>query len=99
MIDLQREREREIDMGACVSTPQGCVGGRLRSSKKKNRKRRKSFKTRVSSRLSARSQDKVDRSAPLDRHSSFNNPTFQGPFFSLSLFQSQIGFYYSVDSI
>ncbi|KAK2636313.1 hypothetical protein Ddye_031105 [Dipteronia dyeriana] len=65
-------------MGACVSTPQGCVGGRLRSSKKKNRKRRKSFKTRVSSRSSDRSQDKVDRSAPLDRHSSFNNPTFQG---------------------
>ncbi|KAK4841506.1 hypothetical protein QYF36_011121 [Acer negundo] len=65
-------------MGACVSTPQGCVGGRLRSSKRKNCKRRKSFKTRVSSRLSDRSQDKVDRSAPLDRHSSFNNPTFQG---------------------
>ncbi|KAH7570185.1 hypothetical protein JRO89_XS05G0063700 [Xanthoceras sorbifolium] len=65
-------------MGACASTPRGCVGGRLRSSKKKNRKRRKSYKSRVPSRLSEGSLDKVDRSAPPDRHSSFNNPTFQG---------------------
>ncbi|KAL5826550.1 hypothetical protein ACOSQ3_018396 [Xanthoceras sorbifolium] len=64
-------------MGACASTPRGCVGGRLRSSKKKNRKRRKSYKSRVPSRLSEGSLDKVDRSAPPDRHSSFNNPTFQ----------------------
>ncbi|KAE8696594.1 CW14 protein isoform 2 [Hibiscus syriacus] len=33
-------------MGTCVSRPEGCVGSRLRSSKKKNRKRRKPFKKR-----------------------------------------------------
>ncbi|XWS63585.1 hypothetical protein CRYUN_Cryun06bG0113300 [Craigia yunnanensis] len=65
-------------MGSCVSRTEGCVGPRLRSSKKKNRKRRKSFKKRVSSRLSEASSDKVDRFAPSDHHSSFANPTFQG---------------------
>ncbi|KAJ7943552.1 Protein ENHANCED DISEASE RESISTANCE 2 [Quillaja saponaria] len=64
-------------MGACVSTPQGCVGGRLSSSKKKARKRRRGgIRRRVSSRLSDQSLDKVDRSAQLDR--SFTNPAFQG---------------------
>lgn len=67
-------------MGACVSTPKGCVGARLKSSKKKkSRKRKKSFKKGVSARLSEESLDKVDRPAPLDRHSAFTNPAFQGP--------------------
>ncbi|XP_044480733.1 uncharacterized protein LOC123207402 isoform X1 [Mangifera indica] len=57
-------------MGACVSKPEGCVGGRLRSSKKKNRKRKK----RVSSRLSDGS---LEHPAPLDRRSSFCNPALQ----------------------
>ncbi|XWS68897.1 hypothetical protein CRYUN_Cryun04dG0133100 [Craigia yunnanensis] len=65
-------------MGSCVSRPEGCVGPRLRSSKKKNHKRRKSFKKRASSRLSEASFDNVDRPAPPDHHSSFTNPTFQG---------------------
>ncbi|OMO57248.1 hypothetical protein CCACVL1_25883, partial [Corchorus capsularis] len=39
-------------MGSCVSRPEGCVRRKLRPSKKKNRKRRKSFNKRVSSRLS-----------------------------------------------
>ena len=77
-------------MGSCVSRPEGCVGPKLRSSKKKNRKRRKSFKKRVSSRLSEASPDKVDGSAPPDHHSSFTNPTFQGVSFLLSLL-SKVG--------
>ncbi|KAA8533056.1 hypothetical protein F0562_033411 [Nyssa sinensis] len=62
-------------MGACVSTPESCVGGRL-SSKKKCRKRRKAIKRGISSRLSDRPVDKVDKSVPPDR--SYNNPTFHG---------------------
>ncbi|KAJ0095124.1 hypothetical protein Patl1_16291 [Pistacia atlantica] len=57
-------------MGSCVSKPEGCVGGRLRSSKKKNRKRKK----RVASRLSDGS---LEHPAPLDRRSSFSNPALQ----------------------
>ncbi|KAF4400639.1 hypothetical protein G4B88_023047 [Cannabis sativa] len=66
-------------MGACVSTPHGCVGGRLRSSKKANgrRRRRRGLKGRVSSRLSEASSDRADRSAQLDSISTFTNPTFQ----------------------
>ncbi|XVE84946.1 hypothetical protein DITRI_Ditri17bG0052400 [Diplodiscus trichospermus] len=79
-------------MGSCVSRPGGCVGPKLRSSKKNNRQRRKSFKKRVSSRLSEASSDKVDRSAPPDHHSSFSNPTFQGSedlwFDSVAVFDS-----------
>ncbi|KAJ1423560.1 Protein ENHANCED DISEASE RESISTANCE 2, C-terminal [Sesbania bispinosa] len=64
-------------MGACVSTPRSCVGGRLSSSKRKNRKRRRDgFRRRVSSRLSKRSLDKVDVARFPDH--SYANPTFQG---------------------
>jgi hypothetical protein len=72
-------------MGACVSTPDGCVGGRLRrSSKNKTRKRRRQgLGRRVPSRLSDGSQDKLDRCAPSDR--SCANPTFHGLSLSLSL--------------
>ncbi|PPR93293.1 hypothetical protein GOBAR_AA27372 [Gossypium barbadense] len=59
-------------MGSCVSRPEGCIGQRSRSSKKKSRKRRKTFKKRAPSRLSEGSSDNVDR------RSSFTNPTFQG---------------------
>ncbi|PPD94138.1 hypothetical protein GOBAR_DD08843 [Gossypium barbadense] len=44
-------------MGSCVSRPEGCVGQRSRSSKKKSRKRRKTFKKRAPSRLSEGSQE------------------------------------------
>ncbi|KAG2702213.1 hypothetical protein I3760_06G079700 [Carya illinoinensis] len=69
---------REGDMGACVSTPQGCVGGRTRSSKNKTRRRRRAgvLKRRVPSRLSEGSSDKVDRLPTSDL--SCTNPSFQG---------------------
>ncbi|KAF8040562.1 hypothetical protein BT93_B2708 [Corymbia citriodora subsp. variegata] len=64
-------------MGACVSRPQECVGGRLRSSRKKAAHgRRAKVKRKISSRLSDGSLDRIDRSRPRDR--SFNNPSFQG---------------------
>ncbi|XP_028754339.1 uncharacterized protein LOC114713834 [Neltuma alba] len=65
-------------MGACASTHQGCVGGRLSSSKKKTRKRRRDgFRRRVSSRLAKGSLDKPDVPG-LPDHRSFANPTLQG---------------------
>lgn len=78
------------DMGACVSTPQGCVGGRLSSSKKKTRKRRREgLRRRVTSRLCKESSEKVDVAGLPD--CSFANPTFQGwcfiaPFHFIFLF-------------
>lgn len=62
-------------MGACVSTQQGCVGGRF---KKKNRKRKRiiGFRRRVSSQFSSLDNNKVD--APSLPQHSFTNPTFQG---------------------
>ncbi|KAL3036957.1 hypothetical protein AAZX31_01G037700 [Glycine max] len=64
-------------MGACVSTPQGCVGGRLSSSKKKTRKRRREgLRRRVTSRLCKESLEKIDVAGLPD--CSFANPTFQG---------------------
>ncbi|KAI4314243.1 hypothetical protein L6164_027172 [Bauhinia variegata] len=63
-------------MGACVSAPQGRVGGRLSSSKKKTQKRRRyGLGRRVSSRLSKGSLEKADMPGLPDR--SFN-PAFQG---------------------
>ncbi|KAI3733583.1 hypothetical protein L6452_13027 [Arctium lappa] len=38
-------------MGGCVSRPESCVGGEIKSSKKKKKKLRKGLKRRVSSRL------------------------------------------------
>ncbi|KAM3304062.1 hypothetical protein P3S67_015094 [Capsicum chacoense] len=80
-------------MGGCVSRPNGCVGGRLiGGTKRKCRKKTKSVKKRVSSHVSDRSADKVDKSSfPLDR--SFNNPTFNGSteeawFDSAAIFES-----------
>nr|XP_043606187.1 uncharacterized protein LOC122578318 isoform X2 [Erigeron canadensis] len=59
-------------MGACLSTPESCVGGKLKSSKRKfRRKRTKDFNRRVSTRFSDQS-----KSLPSDR--SFVNPTFRG---------------------
>ncbi|XP_059448417.1 uncharacterized protein LOC132179678 isoform X2 [Corylus avellana] len=70
-------------MGACVSTPDGCVGGRLsRSSKNKTRKRRRpGLGRRVPSRLSEGSQDKVDRSAPSDRSCANQAGSFEDAWF------------------
>ncbi|XP_010044689.2 uncharacterized protein LOC104433587 [Eucalyptus grandis] len=80
-------------MGACVSTPQECVGGRLRSSRRKAAHGRKGkVKRRVASRLSDGSLDRIDRSRPRDR--SFNNqPSVQGStdeawYDSLPIFES-----------
>lgn len=79
------------DMGACVSTPQGCVGGKLK--RKKNRKRRRGdgLRRRVCCRLYKKgkgsSLDKVD--VPGDR-SFANNPTFQGSCFLLFFFFSSL---------
>ncbi|CAA2969187.1 Hypothetical predicted protein [Olea europaea subsp. europaea] len=56
-------------MGACVSVPKNCVGGKLGGSRMKNRKRRKAMKRSNPYHIS-------DRSLPLDR--SFNNPTIHG---------------------
>ncbi|XP_050276926.1 uncharacterized protein LOC126718654 [Quercus robur] len=63
-------------MGACVSAPEGCVGGRLKNRKNRKRRRVGGLKQKVPSRLSEGSLDRVDRSAPSDR--SYANPTFQG---------------------
>ncbi|CAL0311952.1 unnamed protein product [Lupinus luteus] len=64
-------------MGACVSTPKACIGGRSSSnSKRKTRKRRSNgLRRRVPSKLSKGSLDKVDVPALPD--GSFVNPTFQ----------------------
>ncbi|XP_050203662.1 uncharacterized protein LOC126653771 [Mercurialis annua] len=74
-------------MGGCVSTPQGCVGGRLsRSSKKKLRKKKKGIKRRV---LSSRLSDDQP-----DHFSTFSNPTFpvgsieEAWFDSVAIFES-----------
>ncbi|KAF3431368.1 hypothetical protein FNV43_RR26099 [Rhamnella rubrinervis] len=79
-------------MGACVSTPQSCVGGRLSSSKKARKRRRGGLKKRVSYRLSKGSSEKADRPSSADR-STFTNPTFQGSigdtwFDSVAIFES-----------
>nr|KAJ0215060.1 hypothetical protein LSAT_V11C300121300 [Lactuca sativa] len=58
-------------MGACLSTPESCVGGRITSSKRKFRRRKKGLKRRVSTRLS-------DQSKSLPSDKSFVNPTFRG---------------------
>ncbi|KAI8528451.1 hypothetical protein RHMOL_Rhmol12G0149300 [Rhododendron molle] len=65
-------------MGACVSTPEGCVGGRLRSSKKKaSRKRKKGMiRRRASSRLSNNNLELDNKFTQPDR--SYINPTFHG---------------------
>ncbi|KAK1437790.1 hypothetical protein QVD17_03588 [Tagetes erecta] len=55
-------------MGACLSTPENYVGGRIRSSKRKFRKRN------INRRVSTRFSDQ--KSLPSDR--SFVNPTFRG---------------------
>ncbi|KAL2349328.1 hypothetical protein Fmac_003328 [Flemingia macrophylla] len=65
-------------MGACVSTPRGCVGSRLGSSKRKTMKRRREgLRRRVTSRLRKKSLEKVDETAGLP-DCTFANPTFQG---------------------
>ncbi|KAL0327212.1 UNVERIFIED_CONTAM: hypothetical protein Sangu_1799200 [Sesamum angustifolium] len=69
-------------MGACVSRPDNCVGGKFRGARrKKNRKRRKaSLKKRVPSHLSDRSSDIVEKFASLPVDHPFTNPTFHGSF-------------------
>ena len=60
-----------------MTTPQGCVGGRLSSSKKKTRQRRREgLRRRVTSRLCKESLEKIDVAGLPD--CSFANPTFQG---------------------
>lgn len=66
-------------MGACVSRPDNCVGGRLGGLKKKSRRGRKGVKRKVSFQVPDRSLDKVEKPAHLDR--SFINPTYKGSVF------------------
>ncbi|KAK6160094.1 hypothetical protein DH2020_003475 [Rehmannia glutinosa] len=62
-------------MGACVSRPENCVGGKFGGSrKKKSKKRRKALKRRFPYHLSDRSSEKVS-SLSVD-HRPFSNPTF-----------------------
>lgn len=82
-------------MGSCVSTPERCVGGTLRSSKKKTRKRKKGIKRKVPSKLSDGPLDKLDYRSPVilpdhHRHSFTNNHAFQGPRTPLFLFLIKI---------
>ncbi|CAI9092778.1 OLC1v1028109C3 [Oldenlandia corymbosa var. corymbosa] len=63
-------------MGACVSRPDSCVGGKLGGLKKKTRRRRKGVNRKVSFQLSDPPLDRLEKPLPLDR--SFNNPTFKG---------------------
>lgn len=72
-------------MGACVSSPESCVGGKLKYPKNKFRKRRKIKRRAVSRFADVTSFDKADRPSrpgpPPDR--SFTNPTFRGLCLSL----------------
>ncbi|KAL0336254.1 UNVERIFIED_CONTAM: hypothetical protein Sradi_4837300 [Sesamum radiatum] len=64
-------------MGACVSRPENCVGGKFGGSRKKrNRKRRQALKRRFPSHLSDRSSDRAEKlsSLPVDRP--FSIPLF-----------------------
>ncbi|KAI3467430.1 hypothetical protein Pfo_024093 [Paulownia fortunei] len=66
-------------MGACVSRPENCVGGKFGGSRKKKcRERRQALKRRFPSHLPDRSSDRVEKvsSLPVDRP--FSNPTFHG---------------------
>ncbi|GFZ21570.1 CW14 protein [Actinidia rufa] len=63
-------------MGACVSAPERCVGGRLGSSKTKKKCYRRRKKRRIASRFPDRSLDRIDESAAPER--SFHNPIFHG---------------------
>ncbi|XP_073268147.1 uncharacterized protein [Populus alba] len=71
-------------MGACVSTPEGCVGGRLKSSKKMKirriGKKGTAFKRRSVSSSRMLSDDNSEgpaSAAPPLHRTSFTNPTFQ----------------------
>lgn len=91
-------------MGACVSKKKGCVGNQLKKAKKKaqhntvNRKRRKTIKKRVSSRLSdhsdgCNSNNKLDNRSGSIPDRSFANPTYQGSveeawYDSITIFES-----------
>lgn len=75
-------------MGACMSTPERCVGKKFSSNKKSRKRRREHKKNRASSRLFERSSDKV---LPSDRP--FTNPTLPGSieeawFDSVAIFES-----------
>lgn len=61
-------------MGGCVSRPEGCVGGRLRFSKKNRKRRIRVIKRRISSKKTI---EVLDPTAGTTNRS-FSNPTFQG---------------------
>ncbi|GFP91567.1 hypothetical protein PHJA_001300700 [Phtheirospermum japonicum] len=66
-------------MGACVSRPENCVGGKFGiSRKKKGRKRRKGLQRRITADLSDRSSDRVEKVSPLPVDRPFSNPTVHG---------------------
>ncbi|XP_031121401.1 uncharacterized protein LOC116024609 [Ipomoea triloba] len=78
-------------MGACVSRPESCVGGKS-GAKKRKRRRITAIKNRASSsRSSDRCSDQVENALPSD--GSFNNPSFYGSveeawFDSAAIFES-----------
>ncbi|KAK7252320.1 hypothetical protein RIF29_36177 [Crotalaria pallida] len=75
-------------MGACVSTPKACIGGKV--PKKKTRKRRSGggLRRRVSSRLSKGSSLDNEVDVPRMPDRSFANPTFQAGSIEESWFDS-----------
>ncbi|KAL5554011.1 hypothetical protein UlMin_041412 [Ulmus minor] len=73
-------------MGACVSTPQGCVGGRLKRTSGRKRRRRGS-----KGKVSEGSSDRADRFGPVDR-CNLTNPSCQGGSIEEAWFDSVAGF-------
>ncbi|KAL6566498.1 hypothetical protein OROGR_002113 [Orobanche gracilis] len=69
-------------MGACVSRPDNCVGGKFGGPRKrKNRDRRRSLNKRAHSHwsdLSSSSDIRIDKLSSLPEDRSFNNPTLHG---------------------
>lgn len=64
-------------MGACVSRPDSCVGGKLKGSNKFRKKRGGRRRRKKSNSL-----HKIDEAFPLDNY----NPTFQGTFSVFTFF-------------
>ncbi|GFP80053.1 hypothetical protein PHJA_000148700 [Phtheirospermum japonicum] len=70
-------------MGACVSRPENCVGGKFggasRKRRNRNKRRNKVLRKRAHSHLSDPSSDgRTDKLSPLPEDRAFNNPTLHG---------------------
>lgn len=77
-------------MGACVSSPESCVGGKIKYPKHKfGRRRRRKLRRRAPSIFSdVQSLEKVDRAGRAGPPSgrTLTNPTFRGLFLSLPFY-------------